>query len=81
MREVIPKIEQARLEVTADSLDVDIEVDGGIDASTIETAQLAGANVFVAGNAIFGSEDPAQAARELARLVGSRSNEGEREGF
>lgn len=81
LSEVIPKIEQARLEVTADSLDVDIEVDGGIDASTIETAQLAGANVFVAGNAIFGSEDPAQAARELARLVGSRSNEGEREGF
>lgn len=80
LSEVLPKIEQARLEVTADSLDVDIEVDGGIDYSTIERAKLAGANVFVAGNAVFGSADSAKAARDLARIVGARSSDQEREG-
>ena len=37
---------------------MDIQVDGGISLSTVETAAKAGANVLVAGSAIFGSEDP-----------------------
>src|SRR4051794_32127081 len=43
-----------------------IEVDGGIDKETIGPAAQAGADVFVAGSAVFGSGDPAQAVRELA---------------
>ncbi|MCL2889177.1 MAG: ribulose-phosphate 3-epimerase [Eggerthellaceae bacterium] len=42
-----------------------IEIDGGIDASTIEGAVKAGADVIVAGNAIFASPDPAAALKEL----------------
>ena len=43
-----------------------IEVDGGIDPRTIGPAARAGADVFVAGSAVFGSPDPAAAVRELA---------------
>ena len=40
--------------------DIDIEVDGGINPETIKIASRAGANVFVAGSAVFKSENPAQ---------------------
>jgi ribulose-phosphate 3-epimerase len=44
-----------------------LEVDGGITAETIAEAWLAGADTFVAGTAVFGAADPAQAVRELQR--------------
>jgi ribulose-phosphate 3-epimerase len=48
----------------------EIEVDGGIDKKSIPLAVRAGANVFVAGTAIFGaSEGPTAAVRELQRLA------------
>jgi ribulose-phosphate 3-epimerase len=48
----------------------EIEVDGGIDKHTIGAAAAAGANVFVAGTAIFGTpESPTAALKELARLA------------
>jgi ribulose-phosphate 3-epimerase len=46
-----------------------IEVDGGINADTATTAAQAGADAFVAGNAIFAAPDPARALRALRRLV------------
>ncbi|HLF69500.1 MAG TPA: ribulose-phosphate 3-epimerase [Actinomycetota bacterium] len=70
MHEVIPKIEQARKVSDRLGGKVQIEVDGGVDSSTIEAARSAGADVFVAGNAIFGAEDPVLAARSLARMLG-----------
>jgi len=49
----------------------EIEVDGGIDKRTISIAAGAGANVFVAGTAVFGTrESPAAAVKELAQLAG-----------
>ena len=45
--------------------DAPIEVDGGIDVSTAPGIVAAGADVLVAGNAIFGSPDPERAIREL----------------
>lgn len=44
-----------------------LEVDGGITTDTIGAAWGAGANVFVAGTAVFGTSDPAQAVRDLKR--------------
>jgi ribulose-phosphate 3-epimerase len=44
-----------------------LEVDGGITTATIAEAWGAGADTFVAGTAVFGSPDPAQAVRELTR--------------
>lgn len=50
---------------------VAIEVDGGIDASTAGEVAEAGAGLFVAGSAVFGAEDPAQAYRAIAEAVAS----------
>jgi len=44
-----------------------LEVDGGIGRDTIARAHAAGADTFVAGNAIFGSPDPAREVRELRK--------------
>ena len=49
----------------AGDLSLRIEVDGGINADTIEQAAEAGADAFVAGTAIYGADDPAAAARAL----------------
>ncbi len=59
MAEMLPKIQQARR--LADSADVDIwvQVDGGIGPDTIEKCAAAGADVFVAGSAVYRAEDPA----------------------
>jgi ribulose-phosphate 3-epimerase len=48
---------------------VDIEVDGGITQETIGTAAAAGANVFVAGSAIFGQADRQAAIRSLRDAI------------
>ncbi|NDO88282.1 ribulose-phosphate 3-epimerase [Cellulosimicrobium composti] len=52
----LPKIRRAREAVSASGLDVWIQVDGGVSRSTIERAADAGANVFVAGSAVYGAE-------------------------
>jgi ribulose-phosphate 3-epimerase len=51
--------------------DAAIEVDGGIDAGTGPRVAEAGASLFVAGSAIFGSPDPGQAYAEIAAAVGA----------
>ena len=58
MADMMPKIEKLREECKRRNLEMDIQVDGGISLSTVETVAKAGANVLVAGSAIFGSEDP-----------------------
>jgi ribulose-phosphate 3-epimerase len=52
--------------------DMPIQVDGGIGAVTAATAGDAGATLFVAGSAIFGVPDPAQAYRAIAEAAGAR---------
>jgi ribulose-phosphate 3-epimerase len=49
---------------------VALQVDGGIAADTAPACREAGANVFVAGSAIFASGDPGEAYREIVRAVG-----------
>lgn len=54
MPSVMAKVQEAR----AAYPELDIEVDGGLSPKTIDEAAKAGANVIVAGSAIFGAEDP-----------------------
>jgi ribulose-phosphate 3-epimerase len=54
---VLPKIRALREEIDARGLSVDIEVDGGIKADNAATVAGAGANVLVAGSAVFGHSD------------------------
>lgn len=49
--------------------ELDIEVDGGLGLGTIEQAAEAGANVIVAGTAVFGAADPAEVVRTLRETV------------
>jgi ribulose-phosphate 3-epimerase len=67
MAEVLPKVRLARKHVDAGHLRLFIEVDGGIAGDTIEAAAEAGADVFVAGSAVFGADDPAAAVEHLRR--------------
>ncbi len=48
-----------------------IEVDGGIDAETVGSVAEAGATLFVAGSAVFGDPDPAEAYRRIATAAGA----------
>ncbi len=59
------KIESVRRYIDEGNLAVDLQVDGGISPSTIAHAYSAGANVFVAGTAVFGQEDYASAINAL----------------
>jgi ribulose-phosphate 3-epimerase len=65
MPEVLPKVRRAREMVASGHLTLFIEVDGGIATDTIEQAAEAGADVFVAGSAVYGADDPARAIASL----------------
>lgn len=66
--ETMPKLRRAREAVDASGLDVWLEVDGGISAETAPTAVDAGADVLVAGSAVFGG-DPAERIAALRAAV------------
>lgn len=57
MEDMMPKVSAVRSEIDRRGLDVDIQVDGGINKDTISIAAKAGANIFVSGNAIFSSDN------------------------
>ena len=62
---VLAKVEATRTAIEDRGLDVALEIDGGIGPETIGAARSAGADVFVAGSAIFGRPDPVAAISEL----------------
>ncbi len=66
---LLDKVRTARRHVDAGHLEVRIEVDGGIAADTIAEAAEAGADAFVAGTAVYGADDPAEAVRRLRSLA------------
>ena len=63
--DVMPKVERARQLKEAGGLSFAIQVDGGIDEQTAPVAAAAGAEVFVAGSAVFGADDPGAAAQRI----------------
>lgn len=68
----LPKIRRARQAIDGAGVGVAIQVDGGITEDTISRAAEAGANVFVAGSAVYGAGDPG-AAIERLRAAGNRT--------
>jgi ribulose-phosphate 3-epimerase len=62
---VLPKVRRARELIKGRDLDVWLQVDGGVNAETIERCADAGADVFVAGSAVYSADDPAEAVRSL----------------
>ncbi|WP_314173413.1 ribulose-phosphate 3-epimerase [Streptomyces winkii] len=62
---MLPKIRRARRLMDKHGLQMWLQVDGGVSASTIEQCAEAGADVFVAGSSVYGTDDPAAAVRGL----------------
>lgn len=70
---VLTKVAAVRRLVDSGELKILVEIDGGINADTIEAAAQAGVDCFVAGSAVYGAADPAVAVEALRRQAGLAS--------
>jgi ribulose-phosphate 3-epimerase len=80
---VLPKVHRARQLISAYGGEVWLQVDGGVTEETIGRCAEAGADMFVAGTAVYGSDDPAaavKALREIALAAGGHGAGGDRAG-
>lgn len=64
---VLSKVEQLAAIIKERNLSIDIQVDGGVDEETIGPCVKAGANIFVAGSAIFGKENREEALQAIKK--------------
>jgi ribulose-phosphate 3-epimerase len=71
--EVLSKVREVRKLVDSGELTILVEIDGGINADTIEQAAEAGVDCFVAGSAVYGADDPGAAVEALRRQAGAVS--------
>ena len=62
---VLPKLARARAAIRGRDLDVWLQVDGGVTEETAVRCAEAGADVLVAGSAVYGAADPAEAVRRI----------------
>lgn len=69
MASELPKVQALREKYP----NLNIEVDGGLGLGTIDQAADAGANVIVAGSAVFGAKDPAEVIAKMREAVDSRN--------
>lgn len=69
MPEVLPKIKELRKFINDHKLKIDIEVDGGINSQNAKDVVKAGANVLVAGSAIFHAKDPIEEVKKIRKEV------------
>jgi ribulose-phosphate 3-epimerase len=69
MTDQMPKVREVRDAVRRHGGEIWVQVDGGVSADTIEQCAEAGADVFVAGSAVFGAEDAAAAVDQLRALA------------
>jgi ribulose-phosphate 3-epimerase len=70
----LPKIRRARELVDKHGVDVWLQVDGGVSLETIERCAEAGADVFVAGSAVFGADDPEAMIAALRTAAGAATD-------
>ncbi len=68
---IIGKIKELRRKIDSMNLNVDIQVDGGISLDNIKEVAKAGANVFVAGSAVFNAPNPKKMIKDMKKEVGS----------
>lgn len=73
MPSVLDKARTVRRLVDSGELRLVVEIDGGINADTVEQAAEAGIDCFVAGSAVYSTEDPAQAVRSLRAAAAAAS--------
>jgi ribulose-phosphate 3-epimerase len=68
---VLPKVRRAHELIARHGGSVWLQVDGGVNEETIGRCAEAGADVFVAGSAVFGTDDPAAAVASLRKIAGA----------
>ncbi|MDO4718859.1 MAG: ribulose-phosphate 3-epimerase [Propionibacteriaceae bacterium] len=68
---MLPKIARARAAISASGLEIGLQVDGGVSRATIERAAEAGADVFVAGSAVYQAADAYAEVEALRQLAGA----------
>ena len=66
--ETVEKVRELKAYLDSKGMSLDIEVDGGITTENLATLTDAGANVIVAGSAIFKAEDPAKVVKEMKNV-------------
>ncbi|WP_257478615.1 ribulose-phosphate 3-epimerase [Acidipropionibacterium jensenii] len=71
---VLPKIRRTRQLIDATGADIWLQIDGGVSVETIGRAAEAGADTFVAGSAVYSSDDPDAMVRELRMLAEQRQH-------
>ena len=69
MPEMMPKLQELRGRADELGIELALQVDGGITADTLPIAAAAGADVFVAGSAVYGADDPGTAIAALRALA------------
>jgi ribulose-phosphate 3-epimerase len=74
MTDQMPKVREVREAVARCGGEIWVQVDGGVSAATIEACAEAGADVFVAGSAVFGAQDAAAAVDHLRDLAARHSH-------
>lgn len=70
----LPKITRTREAISAAGLEIRLQVDGGVSAATIDRVVDAGADVLVAGSAVYGADDAAAAISELRTLAAAHTH-------
>ena len=76
MDAMLPKIRRVRQLIGAHGGEVWLQVDGGVNEETIGRCAEAGADMFVAGSAVYGASDPAGAVKSLRDLAVAASPHG-----
>lgn len=74
MADMLPKVQQIRSLIRQSGGDIWLQVDGGVSLATIESCAQAGADVFVAGSAVYRAEDPAEMVDHLRALAEAASS-------
>ena len=75
MEETMESVRELRSMIHASGYDIDIQVDGGINAETAAIASQAGANIFVAGSSVFKAENTKKAIDDIREAAGSALQE------
>jgi ribulose-phosphate 3-epimerase len=65
--EALDKLRQVRAIIDRSGKDIDLQIDGGVNAENVEEIKAAGANVIVAGNAVFKAENRERVIAELKK--------------
>ena len=76
MSQMLPKVQEIRSIIAQTGSDIWLQVDGGVSLATIEDCARAGADVFVAGSAVYRAEDPAGMVDQLRAVAQSATTKG-----